>query len=234
MNGATDSDITTIVTRLFAAILAGALIGLERTFHGRPAGFRTHALVCLASSALMLVAFYEERWIATLSPESLRLDPTRMAQGIMTGVGFIGAGVIFKEGPTVRGLTTAASIWMTSSIGILIGVGFYSSAAVSSAATLGILSGFRWIEMRLPREVFAHHSIRFKTDATMCEDALREMISGHGFTIASLSYGLMDEGRLFEYRMVLRTRDSTNLAHLAENLRALPGVVEFRVSPMGD
>src|SRR5690242_21181174 len=100
-----------ILARLMAALAAGAFIGYERSYHGRPAGFRTHALVCLASSLLMLLTVYQQEWFPPVG-DTVRLDPQRMAQGIMTGIGFLGAGVIFKEGSTVRGLTTAASIWV--------------------------------------------------------------------------------------------------------------------------
>ena len=84
--------------------------------------------------------------------DAIRTDPTRMAQGIMTGIGFLGAGVIFKEGLSVRGLTTAASIWVTAAIGILVGIGFYFAAALGALIVLSILSLFRWIENRLPSE----------------------------------------------------------------------------------
>jgi putative Mg2+ transporter-C (MgtC) family protein len=106
-----------MAVRLLAALVAGSLIGYERSFHGRPAGFRTHALVCTASSVPMLVTVYEAHWMRA-SEHLVQIDPTRMAQGIMTGIGFLGAGVIIKEGLSVRGLTTAASIWITSAIGI--------------------------------------------------------------------------------------------------------------------
>src|SRR5215510_11777595 len=112
-----------MLLRLLAALLAGACIGYERSFHGRPAGLRTHVLVCLASAVLMLVTVYEAYWVRTTG--EARLDPTRMAQGIMTGIGFLGAGVIVKEGLNVRGLTTAASIWITAAIGVLAGVGLF-------------------------------------------------------------------------------------------------------------
>jgi putative Mg2+ transporter-C (MgtC) family protein len=112
-----------IVVRLVAATLIGSLIGFERTFHGRPAGFRTHSLVCVASALLMLVTVQQSQWMTGVPLDSIRTDPTRMAQGIMTGIGFLGAGVIFREGLTVRGLTTAASIWITAAIGILVGIG---------------------------------------------------------------------------------------------------------------
>ena len=108
-----------VFTRIIVALVIGGIIGLERTFHGRPAGFRTHLLVCVASALLMLVTVYQSDWMTSALVDTT--DPTRMAQGIMTGIGFLGAGVIFKEGLTVRGLTTAASIWITAAIGILVG-----------------------------------------------------------------------------------------------------------------
>src|ERR1041384_4381114 len=150
-----------VISRIAVALLIGGIIGLERTFHGRPAGFRTHSLVSVASALLMLVTVYQSDWMTATPLEAIRTDPTRMAQGIMTGIGFLGAGVIFKEGLTVRGLTTAASIWITAAIGILVGIGFYLPALVGTVATLLILSGFRLIEMRLPSEFYAHHSLKF-------------------------------------------------------------------------
>src|SRR5436309_11442927 len=133
-------ELLVVLLRIAAALLAGALIGFERTFHGRPAGFRTHALVCLASSLLMLVTVYQNEWMTVMPLDAIRTDPTRMAQGIMTGIGFLGAGVIFKEGLTVRGLTTAASIWITAAIGVLIGIGFHYAAILGALAALTILS----------------------------------------------------------------------------------------------
>ncbi|HYL22963.1 MAG TPA: MgtC/SapB family protein [Burkholderiales bacterium] len=99
-----------MLARLLAALAAGALIGYERSYYGRPAGFRTHALVCTASSLLMLITVFESHWVSGVAVGRVQIDPTRMAQGIMTGIGFLGAGVIIREGFSVRGLTTAASI----------------------------------------------------------------------------------------------------------------------------
>src|SRR5690606_34809820 len=95
-----------IALGLIDALVIGGLIGLERSYHGRPAGFRTHALVCMSTALLMLITVYESRWFPGLSQGRIAMDPTRMAQGIMTGIGFLGAGTIMKEGLTVRGLTT--------------------------------------------------------------------------------------------------------------------------------
>jgi putative Mg2+ transporter-C (MgtC) family protein len=223
-----------IVGRVAGALVIGALIGFERTFHGRPAGFRTHALVCIASAILMIVTVYQEQWMTQVTHDAIRTDPTRMAQGIMTGIGFLGAGVIFKEGLTVRGLTTAASIWVTAAIGILVGIGFWFAAIIGAGATLVVLAIFRFIEARLPSEFYAHHMLRFLRERVMAEDELRELIGRHGFSIANLSSRLIEGGQQFEYRMTIKSRDRQNAERLAAHLRDLPEVVEFRISPTGD
>jgi putative Mg2+ transporter-C (MgtC) family protein len=223
-----------VVFRITVALMIGGAIGFERSFHGRPAGFRTHSLVCVASALLMLVTVYQSEWMTAVPLDSIRTDPTRMAQGIMTGIGFLGAGVIFKEGLTVRGLTTAASIWITASIGILVGIGFYLPAAAGTLATILVLSAFRAIEQRLPTEYYAHHTLKFIREQVIPEDDLRKLIADHGFTIANLSHRLAEDGAIFEYRMVIRSRDRRNAERLSQHLRTLPEVKEFRIAPTGD
>jgi putative Mg2+ transporter-C (MgtC) family protein len=230
----TGSDLWTILIHLSAALGAGALIGLERSYHGRPAGFRTHALVCLASSLLMLVTLYQWKWLPGVPMDTVRTDPTRMAQGIMTGIGFLGAGVIFKEGVTVRGLTTAASIWTTAAIGILIGVGFFTPAVLATVFTLGTLSVFRMIEARMPAHHYSHHAMVFRRDSVMPEAEVRELLSGLGFSIANISYRVSDNGEFFEYRMIIRTNDPGNNARLAGALAHDSRIHAFRISPTGD
>jgi putative Mg2+ transporter-C (MgtC) family protein len=157
-----------------------------------------------------------------------------MAQGIMTGIGFLGAGVIFKESFTVRGLTTAASIWVTAAIGILLGIGFYFAATVAVILTLGTLSMFRWIETKMPTLFYAHYMVRFARDATMPVEELRALLNEYGFSIASLSYRLDAEGNYFEYRTVIRTIKEDNARRLALHLAGRRDCLEFRISPTGD
>src|ERR1043165_7216338 len=223
-----------IIGRVMGALAIGAMIGFERTFHGRPAGFRTPALFCIASAILMIVTVYQNQWMTLLEHDSIRTDPTRMAQGIMTGIGFLGAGVIFKEGLTVRGLTTAASIWVTAAIGILVGIGFWFAAVVGAVATLMVLALFRAIESRLPSEFYAHHMLRFVRDHVIGEDEVHRLIHDHGFTIANLSSRLSESGQQFEYRMTIKSRDRRNAETLSTYLRSRPEVVEFRITPTGD
>ena len=230
----TQNELLVVFVRIGAALLVGGFIGLERSFRGRPAGFRTHSLVCVASALLMLVTVYQGEWMRGVSPEAIRTDPTRMAQGIMTGIGFLGAGVIFKEGFTVRGLTTSASIWVTAAIGILVGIGMYVPAAVGAGATILVLSAFRAVEQWLPSEFYAHHTVRFARGAVIPEDELRALVGEHGFTIANLAHRLTDDGKNFEYRMVIRSRDRHSAEKLSRHLREVPEVVEFRISPTGD
>jgi putative Mg2+ transporter-C (MgtC) family protein len=223
-----------ITVHLASAWIAGSLIGLERSFHGRPAGFRTHALVCLASSLLMTITLYQSDWLPSIVADTFRADPQRMAQGIMTGIGFLGAGVIFKEGLSVRGLTTAASIWITASIGILYGVGFYFPALLGTLATLGTLSAFRWIEAKMPSQYYAHLVIRFSKTKTLSEDQVRKLVSSEGFSVANMSYRLDNDGPAFEYRMSIQTLDPENAPRLAARLREHKDVLAFRISPTGD
>jgi putative Mg2+ transporter-C (MgtC) family protein len=220
-----------MVLRLFAAVLAGALIGYERSFHGRPAGFRTHTLVCTASSLLMLVSVYEATWVRA-GADLVRLDPTRMGQGIMTGIGFLGAGVIVKEGLTVRGLTTAASIWITAAIGVLAGVGLYLPLAASVVLTLGILTSFRWIEERMPTQAYYNFEVGLPHAEGMREDDLRGLIERHGFSLAHFSYRFDRQGR--RHTMVLRTTDRSSPSRLSKTLAATEGVLEFRISPISE
>jgi putative Mg2+ transporter-C (MgtC) family protein len=222
-----------IVKHLGIAAMAGGLIGFERSYHGRPAGFRTHTLVCMASSILMLVTIYQKQWFLG-DIETVRIDPTRMAQGVMTGIGFLGAGVIMKEGLSVRGLTTAASIWITAAIGVLAGVGFYSAVIIGTIFALVVVLAFRWIETRIPTLAYAHLTLRFSRNTTMPEVELLELIARQGFSVANMSYAAQREGNFFEYSMTIRTSSKENMPRLSSILSDLEPVIEFHICQTGD
>lgn len=228
------TDDVEMLIRLLAALASGAFIGYERSFHGRPAGLRTHVLVCLASAVLMLVTVYEDHWVRT--PGDSRLDPTRMAQGIMTGIGFLGAGVIVKEGLNVRGLTTAASIWITAAIGVLAGVGLYLPMVFAVIMTLSVLSVFRWIEMKVPTQAYYYFDVKYEREGNLSEEAMRELLKKLGFSVANFSYRLEGSGadRMLRHKMTLQTTDRAAAARLARWLEENRTVLEFRLSPTGD
>jgi len=221
-----------ILLRLGIALAVGATIGIERSYSGRSAGFRTHALVCVSCALLMLVTAYGHVWIPEhLASGRVVLDPTRMAQGIMTGIGFLGAGAILKSGNNIHGLTTAASIWTTAAIGILVGIGFFFPAMVTAGITLVVLSVFRWIEAKTPAMVYAHCVVRFAPHAVLPENEMRELVTKYGFSIVETNYRLNSGREYFEYRFVIRTTRSSQARKLSEALTELPAVREFSISP---
>ncbi len=127
---------TQVVWRLFLAAVLGGLIGFERQRHNkRIAGFRTHILVTVGSALIMLVSMYIFAIYAGKAP----VDPSRIAAGVVTGIGFLGAGTIIRSGESVQGLTTAASLWTVSGIGLAVGCGFYIAAFAASIITLAAL-----------------------------------------------------------------------------------------------
>jgi putative Mg2+ transporter-C (MgtC) family protein len=235
MNGYFENEYFQITANLVLALAAGGIIGLERSHHGRPAGFRTHALVCLASALLMLVTVNYAKFAGMTALEGTApIDPTRMAQGIMTGIGFLGAGVIIKEGMAVRGLTTAASIWITAAIGVLIGIGFFFAAGISTVLTLGVLSVFRWIERKMPIEFYAKLCVGFVRDARLPEEEVRSIVQRQGFVVANMNYSLASDGRVFQYDMVIHSPVRENTRRLSDAFATMASVVEFRIAPTGD
>jgi putative Mg2+ transporter-C (MgtC) family protein len=120
--------------RLLGAAFLGGLIGFEREYHDQPAGFRTHILVTVGAALFTLVGAYGAAEF--VGAEGFRFDPTRVAAQVVTGIGFLGAGAILRQGINVRGLTTAASIWVTASIGVAVALGFWEAGVITTAITL--------------------------------------------------------------------------------------------------
>lgn len=134
-----------IIIRLFLAVLLSGLIGLERQIHRRTAGLRTHILVCLGACLIMLTSLY----IYQLYKNLADLDPARIAAGVITGIGFLGAGAIIREREQVRGLTTAASLWIVAGIGLAIGCGFYNAAIYATILAIAVLFFLRIMEKKV-------------------------------------------------------------------------------------
>lgn len=131
-----------VILRLILSAVLSGFVGLEREMRHRGAGLRTHILVSLGSSLIMLTSLY----IFDIYKDSVPLDPTRIAAGVITGIGFLCAGTIIRYGEAVKGLTTAASLWMVASIGLSVGCGFYQAGYVACALTLIVLLVLRPVE----------------------------------------------------------------------------------------
>lgn len=146
-----------MVGRVALAVALGGLIGVEREVSGQPAGFRTHVALSLGAMLFGMISIHAFDPFTAETPESnVRIDVTRVASQVAVGVGFLGAGAILKEAGSIRGLTTAASLWTTAAIGLAVGVGWYAASVAVSAALLLSLVGLRSvrgiIRRRLARE----------------------------------------------------------------------------------
>ena len=208
-----------IAQNLMLAWGAGSLIGLERSHNGRAAGFRTHALVALAAAAVMTLA-----WRPVLIHGAFPLP-----QGVMTGVGFLGAGVIFKEGVSVQGLTTAASIYATAAIGLVMGLGLFWPGVFATAAVMCALTVLGKIEFLMPSRVFALGVFRFEAQAAPSRARLIEMLGGHAISFSDISYRLTHDGHRFEFQGSLMTIRREGFDTLAGRLRETPGLIEFEL-----
>ncbi len=150
-----DSD-GIFVVRLLVAMVLGGLVGMERQRRGRAAGFRTNILVCLGSAAI-IVAFQKLSLEFNLGADSaIRMDPARAASGVITGIGFLGAGTIVKSKDFVLGLTTAASIWVVSAIGVIIGLGEYVIGVVLTLLVLFSLYGLHYFPINADCNLSLH------------------------------------------------------------------------------
>lgn len=216
-----------VIANVALAWGAGSLIGLERTFNGRVAGFRTHALVSVAAATAMTIAYLPSLAPGSFPPGAALLDPSRVSQGVMTGVGFIGAGVIFKEGVTVQGLTTAASVWAAAAIGQTFGMGLWAPAAFATAVVLAILVVQRWIEGLVPSRALGLLTIRFEADKAPGEAALNALLGDPKTLLQNFGYAAADGGRIIEYRADLSAPRKVGFGSVAQRLRSAPGLIDF-------
>ena len=173
-----------VLLRLLCAMFIGAVIGTERELTHRPAGMRTHMLVALGSCVVMITSqmiFHQYRAFGATP------DPARLSAQVITGVGFLGAGTILKEGPSIKGLTTAASVWAVACLGIAVGGGYYALGIIGTVGMIIILVLFEWLQEKLMHERYALYLFsvscsdvvsmleRINQLATECDASLKAM-----------------------------------------------------------
>jgi len=179
-----------LIWPMAGAIAAGAVIGAEREYRASPAGLRTHILVALSCCLLMLSAVHQMEWLNDAPAEVIRIDPVRMAHGILTGIGFLCGGVIFREGLNVRGLTTAASLWMTSTLGVLFGIGFYELAIFGAITTVLVLAAVSFTERHAPQRRVVHISARYDRQTGFGAGDFRKQLADHGMKAITVEESL--------------------------------------------
>ncbi len=220
-----------LILPVLGALVAGGLVGLEREFRGQPAGLRTHILVCLTSAFLMLMAVEQVSWMRGASDEIVRIDPVRMAHGVLTGVGFLCGGVIFRTGVTVHGLTTAASLWITSALGMLYGVGLWPLAVGATVLTLLTLAALRLIDEVIPQQATAWLAVRFRREGAPSGAELKAQLRGLKVRNSTFSHRLLDRGEMVEHSANVRAKSWKDIDAMMDALGKDPRVLEFELLP---
>lgn len=184
-----------IVLRMACAMLVGAVIGTEREFTHRPAGMRTHMLVSLGACAVMITS---QMLFAQYRVYGATPDPARLSAQVITGIGFLGAGTILKEGPTIKGLTTAASIWAVACLGIAIGAGYYAVGLVGAACMMITLTVFEWLQELLLRNNYALYNFSATcTDIAYVLDLIRRLAAEADGIVTSTEVEEADDKETF-------------------------------------
>jgi putative Mg2+ transporter-C (MgtC) family protein len=226
-----------MLMHLLAATLLGLLLGYERAYHGRAAGMRTYALVCVASTGVIILLGYPQQWygghLAGSSLVPMAADPTRVIQGIVTGIGFLCAGVIMREGMNISGLTTAASLWASSAVGILLGMGFYFAAIMLTLLCASLMMWGAKMEARLPSHPAIAVMLRGQPGRRFSQDELAAFTEQHGYRFAPGSLSIEFGGGREEWRFVCtakRNYAGETLTRLSSQLLALDGIEDYRVT----
>ena len=205
------------VFRLFVAGVLGALVGLDREYRAKEAGYRTHFLVSLGSALIMIIS--QHGFDGVLHEVGVGLDPSRVASQVVTGIGFIGAGTIILHKQTVRGLTTAAGIWATSGIGLTIGAGMY---VLGISATVLTLIGLEVLSLLFKKVGMKSLSVEFSTNNKDTIDSVAKSFNSKDFHIVSYQMNEKTDSGLTTYyvSMVVKSKKSNDegvlLSHLQE------------------
>jgi putative Mg2+ transporter-C (MgtC) family protein len=209
--------------KLALAIVLGAVVGLEREIHGRPAGMRTQALVCLSSALLVLVSRQGAlAGFGGVAHVTVNIDPSRMAAGIVTGIGFLGAGAILRvRDSLIRGLTTAASIWFVAAVGIAIGLGEYVLGLVSTGCGFLILNVVARFEEGLGKITYRTLEVEVKSAIRPeIEQICRELFEKREIKIVQVDYAIdnrIDSARIsFSVRIAAKAVDPELISQIAE------------------
>ena len=217
---------TEFILRLFLAGIMGAVIGLDREYRAKEAGYRTHFLVSLGSALIMIVS--QHGFGEILDTPNVNLDPSRIASQVVTGIGFIGAGTIILHKQIVRGLTTAAGIWATSGIGLAIGAGMYT---LGISATILTLIGLEVLSFLFKSVGMKSSAVEFSTENKETLNQLVKKFNSKDFLIVSFQ---MDERKVSEVTsyhvtMVIKSKKNNNEGTLLAQLQDFEDVTIHRI-----
>jgi putative Mg2+ transporter-C (MgtC) family protein len=211
-----------LIGRVLLAAALGGFVGFEREFRDQPAGFRTHILVSLGAALFTMAGAYGVSGFVGAGPVSF--DPTRIAAQVVTGIGFLGAGAILRYGVTVRGLTTAAALWVTAAVGVAVGLGYYTGALVTSVATVVSLFGLKQVEASIiPKLRRGRHNFVIEVGTELRLAELAAIVEGHNARIVSMKILSVTEG-MRKLLLTISVPPEMDPRSLALEMRGLEGV----------
>ena len=214
------------VLRLLVAGILGAIIGLDREYRAKEAGYRTHFLVSLGSALIMIVSQYGFQEI--IKEDSVTLDPSRVAAQVVSGIGFIGAGTIIFQKQIVRGLTTAAGIWATAGIGLAVGAGMY---VIGIAAMVLTLIGLEVLSYLFKSIGMKSSMITFSTDNKQVLKGVADRFNSKDYLIVSYQMDTQKHGGIETYQvtMVIKSKRNNDEGHLLSLIQEFPEVTVERI-----
>jgi putative Mg2+ transporter-C (MgtC) family protein len=223
-----------MVAHMAGALMLGWVVGYERYFSGRASGSQVYCLVCATSCAITLLAGYPSLWYWGTAHLPDGGDPTRVIGSILTGIGFLGAGIIVQTGMNVRGLTTAASIWGSAAIGILFGAGFYLPAIGLTALFVISMSVIPRIEHLLPARASMAGTVRFKDGYTPDPEIIHRYLAERGMSVPPDSLTISSNRGRFELRCLIfvdtASSSSDAMSRIVLELAAMEGIESFSVT----
>jgi len=215
-----------LILRVVVAAGLTGVIGLERQIHGRPAGLRTHVLVGIGAALVMVGGESVVRWVA--AGTGVQIDPGRIAAGVITGIGFLGAGTIIRVGDWVRGLTTAASIWFVAALGIVSGQGFYDLAIGGTVIGLAVLTVLDWAEARVPSAIYHQLVIDVSPDKRVPgQRAILDLCKHERIRVELRGWSSAGNAGPITLRFMIRHRGSIDIGELGSKIESLPGVTQL-------
>ncbi|MBR1586597.1 MAG: MgtC/SapB family protein [Clostridia bacterium] len=218
LNGLRGMDFFSVLLRMLIACLCGAVIGLERSAKNRPAGFRTHILVCMGSAAAALTGLY------LFLELKLPSDVSRISGQVISGLGFIGAGtIIVTKKLTIKGLTTAAGLWTTGIIGLAVGSGYYEIAIAGTVLVLLAETWFATLGARIQRNPAYTVEVLYN-EKTSLDRVLRFCKDSH-MAITNLKIHTLDEGSEAQYIAEISLRGGESCESILSHVRVMPGII---------
>jgi putative Mg2+ transporter-C (MgtC) family protein len=219
-------SIGTSAVRLLLSLVAGGIIGFEREYRRQPAGFKTHILICVGSTLLMLLSIYIPQQFFDMKNG----DPGRIAAQVVSGIGFLGAGAILKLGNNVKGLTTAASIWVSAGIGLAIGAGMFIPAIIALAIIMFVLLVLDNVEKKLfPTERIKTINLYFNGSSVDTKKITKLLIS-HGIAIQSVDVVQEIHKELVQVNLLVRIPINTNIPQLYKDIRGLSNIYKIKMN----